>query len=200
MILDAYREVPRFDLPEWTRAKFDVSVKMPPRTTADTCRQMLRNLLTERFHMVASVETRDVPTYVLKVAKSGLKMKPAAGPPSDPKTALRSKLEGGRNIYTFRGAPWDRVAGIIDGWALFAAQFGVAESDMVIDETGLSGYYDGDLEFDTPSAAKAADPSLSMGPPLKDAVVDQLGLIMEVRKAPRKILVIKSSDHLPTEN
>ena len=66
------------------------------------------------------------------------------------------------------------------------------------DETGLTGYYDGDLEYTIPLTSQ-----LEQFPPtesLPDAVVRQLGLTLELRRAPGKVLVIRSSDRTPTEN
>lgn len=107
-IRDAYGNVVEdFDLPEWLRnnGTFAVSVKIPPNTSADTCREMLRNLLAERFHLVADVETRELPRYFVKVAKSGLKLKPVDGPPANLNAAIDRGLENDFTRWTFHGAP-----------------------------------------------------------------------------------------------
>ena len=48
---------------------------------------MLKTMLAERFHLVLHAEMRQVPNYSLVVAKSGPKIKPAAG--GDPRTSSR---------------------------------------------------------------------------------------------------------------
>src|SRR5262249_12013532 len=61
LVIDAYElDADQFDLPDWGRNRLDVKVVMPPNTSTDTCRQMLRSLLGERFHLVTAVETRDL--------------------------------------------------------------------------------------------------------------------------------------------
>jgi uncharacterized protein (TIGR03435 family) len=73
--------------------------------------------------------------------------------------------------------------------------FRITEIDSVIDETGLTGYYDGTFAF---------DPLLSLhnesAESLKDSVARQLGLTLELRRTPGKVLVVRSADRTPTEN
>ena len=80
LIVEAY-DADRFDLPDWGRDRFDVSVKIPAGASVDSCKAMLRALLAERFHLIVSIESRVMPMYFLKVAPGGLKLKPVAGPP-----------------------------------------------------------------------------------------------------------------------
>ena len=77
-----------FGGPGWIdSAGFDIDAKapvIPGQSRADELqigRVMLQALLENRFHLRTHVETRDLPIYVLTVAKSGLKMKHA---PCDP--------------------------------------------------------------------------------------------------------------------
>jgi uncharacterized protein (TIGR03435 family) len=201
MVIDAYETGPddRFDLPEWGRNLFDVRAKMPPNSDVAGCREMLRNLLAERFHMVTALKTVDVPTYFLKVAKGGLKLKTVDGPPADLRASSSVKTENGRSHWTFRGAPMSRVMLPVRADIAIAARAGVFETDRVIDETGLTGYYDGELDFQG-SSQSSTDGQLREAPALKDALIEQAGLTLELRKAPGKILVVVSSDRIPTEN
>jgi uncharacterized protein (TIGR03435 family) len=59
--------------------------------------------------------------------------------------------------------------------------------DPVLDETGLKGLYDLNLDF-TVDENIAAE-----GPRIFEAVQDQLGLKLEARKAPVEVIVI---DHI----
>ena len=201
LVIDAYQGVvDRFELPTWaSSSRFDLSVKMPPHTNAEACKQMLRNLLAERFHMVTAMETVEMPTYFLKVAKSGLKLKPVDGPPADPRASRSLKTENGRSHWTFRGAPMSSVFIPVQAGVATGARIGVFGTDRLIDETGLTGYYDGELEFQNSPQANAED-QFSQAPTLQDALIQQAGLTLELRKAPGKILRIRSSDRLPTEN
>lgn len=80
-----------------------------------------------------------------------------------------------------------------------AARAGIFGTDRLVDETGLTGYYDGELEFQNSSQANADDP-FPQAPTIDVALIEQTGLTLELRKAPGKILRIRSSDRLPTEN
>jgi|HubBroStandDraft_1064217.scaffolds.fasta_scaffold384469_2 hypothetical protein len=60
--------------------RFTVDATMPPDTTGDQTRAMLRNLLADRFKVQVHRETKSLPTYSLAVAKSGLKI-PDTPPP-----------------------------------------------------------------------------------------------------------------------
>jgi uncharacterized protein (TIGR03435 family) len=72
--------------------KYDIAVKIPPGATKEQFRQMLANLLAERFQLKVHHETKQLPVYELVVGKNGPKLKesvkdpdaiaPAAGPPS----------------------------------------------------------------------------------------------------------------------
>lgn len=102
VIRDAYSSsVDDFDLPQWMVANYAISVKMPPKTSVDTCRDMLRNLLAERFHMVTGVENRDVYRYFVKVAKSGVKLKSVDEPPAGHQ-ARNSTITDGQNTFYLR--------------------------------------------------------------------------------------------------
>jgi uncharacterized protein (TIGR03435 family) len=197
-------EVDDFEIPKWTqglRSLFAVSVSIPPGTTFRTCRKMLQNLLAERFHMVVGVETREVSRYYVKVAKSGLKLK-SAKPPDDPNTSYSFDVKDGNIRYVFRGASASRVFNTIRTAVLLNTQVQSALSAdsriaAVIDETGLTGYYDGELQLPSPLASS---PKQDLSETLEDALTRQLGLTLELRRAPGKVLVIRSSDRTPTEN
>jgi uncharacterized protein (TIGR03435 family) len=70
-------------------SRYVVDATMPPGTTKEELRAMLRNLLMERFHLAFHRETRNFPGYELVVAKGGAKLKestpaPAASTPTAP--------------------------------------------------------------------------------------------------------------------
>lgn len=198
LVEDAYRnEVDGFDLPQWPGSlSFAVNVSIPPNTSIGTCQQMLRNLLSERFHMVTAMEARDVERYYLKLAKSGLKLEPVSGPPADPNASVKSEAKDGLVRYTFRAAPASRVFSAVTAAAILDARRRSLRIAGIVDETGLTGYYDGELEFTLPS-----QPAQSPLPEsLEEAIARQLGLTLELRKVPGKILVLRSADRMPTEN
>ncbi len=205
LVRNAYEDmVDTIDFPQWVfdAGTFAISVKIPPNTDARTCRAMLRNLLTERFHLVVALEPRDVGRYHLKVAKSGLKMKAVSGPPSDPGSDYGTRLEGSNVRETFHGATIARIIYILENPAVMDARtrgyttnssFSFAAG--IVDETGLTGYYDASIVL--PIRPPAPD---ELTESLDDALRNYLGLTLELRRSPGKVLVIRSGDRVPTEN
>ena len=186
-----------FDLPVWTNSsRFALSVKIPPHTTVAKCREMLRNLLTERFHLVLAEETRQLPRYSLKVAKSGLKLKLASQPAPDQSAVTTVPSDHLR--LAFRGASMARIVTSIENFIELDARFRRVErfKPVVVDQTGLSEYYDGGLDFTLPPLGEKFPATES----LEDAVLRQLGLTLEMRKVPGRVLVLRSADQMPTDN
>lgn len=195
VIRDAYQgSVDDFDLPQWTVAFYAISVKMPLNTPVDTCRAMLRNLLADRFRMVTGVENRDVYRYFVRVAKSGLKLKSVDEPPAGHQTHT-STVTDGRVRIEFDAAPMRSILLYVGNQVVLNApkRSPISIADLV-DETGLTGYYTGVFRS---SAMPGADPSVQTP---EEASEEQLGLTWQLRKAPGKVLVIRSSAHTPTEN
>ena len=58
--------------PKWLATqRYSITAKLPPRTTREECRLMLRNLLNERFQMRLRTETKSFRVYYLVVSKNG---------------------------------------------------------------------------------------------------------------------------------
>ena len=56
--------------PAWLKEnRYDIFAKVPPGTTPEEAKAMMRNLLKERFELKIRREMRDLPAYVLTVAK-----------------------------------------------------------------------------------------------------------------------------------
>ena len=65
--------------PNWLELdRFDVSAKIPPETSVDLQKQMLRSLLEERFKLVSHKDTQPLTTHVLIAGKKP-QLKEAAG-------------------------------------------------------------------------------------------------------------------------
>jgi uncharacterized protein (TIGR03435 family) len=195
-----YDEVDDFDFPDWTRglrSLVAVGVKIPPDTTRRSCRKMLQNLLAERFHMVTGVETREVFRYYVKVAKPGLKLKSVA-PPAEPNAGYTLNIQNGVQHFVLRGAPASRVFSVVRAATLLNALSDQPRIAAVIDETGLTGYYDGEFQLPSPLASNRKQDFLPET--LGDALERQVGLTLELRKAPGKVLFVRSSDRTPSEN
>jgi uncharacterized protein (TIGR03435 family) len=180
---------------------------------------MMQALLEDRFHLKIHRETREVPVYLLTVAKGGPKLRPfvegtctehvpgAVQPGPDEKpwcgTAGMRTVRNGPNVT------WDEVGASFLNFSLF---FGIVLDRPVIDKTGITGPFDFHLTFapdettagvaspfapDSSMSASLPDPA--RGPSIFTAFQDQLGLKLEAGKGPSEVLVI---DHIerPSEN
>jgi uncharacterized protein (TIGR03435 family) len=210
-------------LPGWaTTDRFDIEAKTdgdPAKDTKDQMRLMMQSLLADRFGLKARYETRQVPVFVLTLAKPGrmgpqLRAHPADRPcssaiPTAGEPGPDATVDGGypRLCGGFLGMPATVPGRMREGgrnvtMAFIASHFIADFAERpVIDQTGLSGTFDIVVEFvpDTngPGGGDSqADPS---GPTFLQALKEQLGLRLESQKGPAQVLVIDHVDH-PTEN
>ena len=200
--------------PDWSRtARFDIEAKVAaadvPALKAlsfDQRRMQAQQILTERFGLVVHHETRELPEFVLTVAKGGPKLAAAKIDPEHPMSP------GSRGNFRMSNSPAGhrlqaqgaRIDGLLP---LLSNETG----RTVVDKTGLAGNYDFTLtwtpeppEGPPPSAdvggvTQSPTPSGDAGPTLFTAIEEQLGLRLESTKGPVDVLVI---DHVerPTEN
>ncbi len=154
--------------------------KLTDRQRKEQSEPMLRAMLADRFKLKVHEETRVLPVYALVVAKSGFKLKQSQAP-----VALYGMVTNRGRIYIHGGPIGARF---IVGLSNFTGR-------VVVDKTGLTGWYDIDLKW-TPDEDLAAGAS---GPTLFTALEEQLGLKLISDKAPVDVLVV---DHIerPTEN
>jgi uncharacterized protein (TIGR03435 family) len=164
--------------PDWIdTATFDIVARMPAGATEKQVPIMLQKLLVDRFHLKAHRQTKDLPVYLLTVAKGGVKAHPA-----DPKDAagMRESSVGtgsvdlpGRNMTT--EALVEVLSHVVDR--------------PLVDRTGLAE------EFAFKMRWHSGD-ELS----LFDAIRQNLGLKVDSGKAPIEVLVIEHVDRVPVEN
>jgi uncharacterized protein (TIGR03435 family) len=165
---------------------------------------MLQNLLVERFRLGIHRETRDLPVYVLSIAKNGPKVQEAKsgdtypdgfkGPDGKP-VGHAGPMSWGNGRLIGQGIPLSQVA------AALSQQLG----RTVQDQTELKGNYDIKLEW-TPDEPQRPQPGAgnavatdSPSTSLFTAIQEQLGLKLESHKAPVDILVIDHAEP-PPEN
>ncbi len=220
LIMAAYR-IGSFQLsaPAWLDAKaFDIDAKVPPGATRAQLREMLQNLLIERFHLALHPERRVMPIYTLIVGKNGPKLKESAEkagadtaddfdplPPAPP-NELELDHEGypvvppreGSWLVALRSGPartHQLNASMQDLAALLSKQL----ARPVTDATGLQGRYEFTLSWmaDVPAAGAL---TAEAGPDLLAAVRQQLGLKLEAAKGPVEVLVIDHLERDPIEN
>lgn len=148
--------------PGWLDSDFvQVDATMPPDTSKAQFREMLRNLIADRFKLQSHAATREVSGYALTVTGNGPKMKESAASPapqggdeSHPQPSPRSRQIGpdGFPIPTPRvgpflmilGMPGDRARMVVQQKTMreLADALGPMLKCKVTDETGLTAKYD----------------------------------------------------------
>jgi uncharacterized protein (TIGR03435 family) len=168
--------------PDWLKhVKVDIKAKLPADTPRTEMTTALQALLAERFNMTVHRETRELPMYVLTVAKGGAKIKPAA----DPKGTAR--------IYQLRGLYKARNESIANFSQMLSRTLDRAVTDM----TGLTGTFDFALDY-APLDPRFSDPAGAQS--IFTALQEQLGLKLESRKGPVELLMIDRMEKTPTKN
>jgi len=183
--------------PGWIAAdQWDISAKpdsgVPPGPDGNLkLRAMMRSLLADRFKLVVREEIREMPVYGLVVAKSGSKLQPS------PEGSKGCGIRGNGVELNFTKCALADVAQALSN------QVG----RTVIDETGIKGDFDLKIQFapEQNGAGKPADGSEkpvaveSEGPSIFTAIQEKLGLRLESKKGPVKIIVIEQAERA-TEN
>jgi uncharacterized protein (TIGR03435 family) len=137
----------------------------------------LQALLGDRFQLKVHREQKVMPAYSLVFVKS--KLQPAAEPDT------RGYMQ--RGIGHLKGKNVD-----MRFLCVWLARF---VDRVVVDETGLPGGYDFELNWSPevrPSATPTENPP--QGPDIFTAVQEQLGLKMQSRKEPIEIIVIDHAE------
>ncbi len=197
------------DAPKWAATRrFDVLAKAPDAASEagaagvpvnlDAMRIMMRALLTDRFSLKVHNEDRPVPIYDLVVSKSRLK---TTDPAQRAGCAQSGGIHPGATValftYTCHGTTMSQLA------ARLRTLLGSEEIDRpVIDATNLEGAWDFEFSWSPPSPAQPnpnaiAPPLTDVGPPIKDALNEQLGLKLERRNRPMPVLVVDHVDENP---
>jgi uncharacterized protein (TIGR03435 family) len=186
--------------PAWTDSDlYDILASTPGdiQPNLDEQMAMLRKLLTDRFQLTFHREPKELPVFALTTAKGGPKLKPSTAPPSELpyliNTVYPEEKGGVRILLPARNATMMQFAAMLQRAVLDRA---------VVDQTGLSGRYDFDLEWtpdenqfggNLPRSVDATRPSLFV------AMQEQLGLRLEATRGPVSALVIDRVER-PSEN
>ncbi len=170
---------------------YDVQATYPAGTSKSQIQLMLQRLLTERFNLRTHWEVRDSPVYVLKSAKSGLKVRKSPNPPAG--ETLTMSIGNGADGWSLRTAP----AGITISKLVQYLNNNFIFDRMVIDNTGLEGYYDINLLMkpDPDATGKLPDAETFVA-----ALESQLGLVLQKETSPVNTLIVDHIDTTPTPN
>ena len=172
---------------------------------------MMQRVLEDRFHLKLHREVREVPVYLMTVARGGLKLEVTKegsclhpDPLEFPKPEV---LAGGKPQCGVITAPTrDGSHFVLDERGLTLASFSKLFKIgglLVIDRTGLTGTYDIHLEWESspslPASPEAEGASESPDTSITSSMRKQLGLQLSPGKGPRDVLVIDRLER-PTEN
>lgn len=200
------------NVPGWVDStRVDIVAKADPKYSVQDLQSMLQPLLVDRFKLKFHREMRDMDVYVMSLANAdgrlgpkleksqtnceelGAQPRSALAPPKPGELPACGSVPGGPGHMIFRGF----------GMGPFVQVLGLAtRGRQVIDQTGLTGGYNIDLQY-TPEALSAAaiaarggqppaqaaqvDPN---GPDLFTAMREQLGLKLEGRKMALEVMVV----------
>lgn len=168
--------------------RFDIEAKAEsPSATYEELKIMLQNLLSDRFKLRLRHEIKDIPGYVLSVAKSGVKLKESRNDQDRPSLILRgasinkfdavNRLNLDLNTITARKISMSRFVDALSN---------LPNGGPVLDNTGLTGSYDFTVSWEP-------------GESPSTVLQNRLGLRMEPQKIPVEFLIVDHAE-MPTEN
>lgn len=167
--------------PAWINSdRYDLIGKANGASSESELRQMVRQLLAERFKLSLRRETKDLSVYALAGGKKGPKLHESA-----PDAKSRVRGEGSNMVFEHYSM------------AQLAEYLSRPRSidRPVVDMTGLAGDFDFRIEFmdsnpESPADAKQGAERAVSDPGFAARVASQLGLKLEARTAPAEFLVI----------
>jgi len=191
--------------PVWLDSdRFDIVATAPAQAPGDAVREMLRALLTERYGLRMHAETREMPVYLLRLMRTD--------------GTLGSNLR--RSTMDCAGRPSSVVAGqvrcgvlVSQGPASASLRGGGSTIDSfvrllgdfldrpLIDESGLTGTFDLELEFSAPRSSMPgtlapgglAAAGLDDVPAVFTAVREQLGLKLDAQRGRAEVWVVDAA-------
>jgi uncharacterized protein (TIGR03435 family) len=208
------------DAPRWTsETRFDIEATTSAGVTEAQARAMLRTLLAQRFGLVTRAEKRELPLYILRRQEKGTlgpglqpsgpecraftipKNVPPPPPPPPPTEIDRQTMWLGTSVgrcpvlfITMAASSHMTMRELT--MATLARRLTTQLDRLVLDRTGLEGFFDVDLTYVSESQALSGGSEASA---LIPAIREQLGLRLEATRAPVEVLVIDRVEQ-PTEN
>jgi uncharacterized protein (TIGR03435 family) len=193
--------------PSWLEYdRFDVVALVPPNTTPDTQKLMLRTLLADRFKLAVRRDTRPTAGLVLVMGKGKHKLKEAgdstAAPGCQTQAVPAPAPSGvpGQFVLPMTGLACHNVTMETFSVDLKRLSAGYV-TNAVLDQTGLKGSWDFELKFTQRALLSiAASVDGASGTSLLDAIDKQLGLKLEERDIPTPVLLVEQVNAKPTAN
>lgn len=192
--------------PDWIDSqRYDINAKAAGAVKEEELRRMLQSLLADRLKLAFHREIRDLPVFVLTVAKDGLKIKASEG---EGESAFQPVKGGGKLAITV----------VHTSMGQFADQLRSPLQGPVLDETGLKGGFDFTVDVgkylsldqgqgirrdgDGPrgEGGRGGPDGATIETAIVLALRDELGLQLARKKAPVDMIVIEKAEKVPTEN
>ena len=155
----------------------------------DQRRQLLQALLADNFKLVLHRETRDIPTFVLSIAKNGPRLEEAKpgnryldgikasdGSPAGPHRMTITKIMGNRELEA-QALPVENLVRLFSEYL----------DRPVVDRTGLTGEYDFKLILPENFAKATSSEAFA-------AIEEQLGLKIDPQMTPKEFLTIDRAE------
>ena len=195
--------------PDWARSEaYDIVGRYPADAVPHAAyKQMVEKALVERFGLKTHRETREMPVYRLVMARPDRQLGPrltasavdceqwfaekkpqlGAGSPS-------ALAPGGRRMACAMMAQRRQIVGGTQPISRLTRSLESMVGRFVIDDTGLTGNYDIDLEF-APTIEAGGNPAAADGAPsIFTALQEQLGLKLDADRRPMGVVVIDAID------
>lgn len=156
---------------------YDITAKTSASATEEQMRTMMRELLTERFHLKFHKEKQERRVWLLTVAKSGSKMKPSA-PDTVPYRA--------NNAFSMTARGFTM--------AEFADYVSDPMGAVIVDNTGLSGRFDFLVDFRPYVDMEQRDVRPDATAVIRAAAKGEMGLEMTAAKQMVEVLIVDHAD------
>ena len=178
--------------PDWIDSeRFDIEAAPSATVTrpgTSQVMQMIRSLLASRFRLVTHTEQRELPIFVLTLARTDGTLGPKLRRSTAGCSAPVEKRAGPSACGMQRSRGYIEAHGMtIDTILLHGLMPNLDR--VVVDRTGLTGEFDWTLEWAAEQGSNNADP---LGPSIFTATQEQLGLRLEPARGPVEVLVIDS--------
>jgi uncharacterized protein (TIGR03435 family) len=193
--------------PVWLAdARFEIVAKAPAGSGEADFPEMMRTLLAVRFQLKAHTEPKEYSGFALVVGKDGPKLTRSAPPPGG-----RGSLGGYPQVSRIRlqGGGGGNVEYKDISMELLARNLTNLIGRPVLDETGLTGRYDIELEYTAFDSANgtgirvvggaAPPPEAEPGDSLFTSI-QKLGLKLKSRQVAGEVVIVDRIEKTPTEN
>jgi bla regulator protein blaR1 len=185
---------------EWN--SFDIDARVGHDATDDQVRLMAQSLLADRFDLKLHRETRELPEYLVTIAKGGPKLRPASEQPMEVRIEDRHFSQA---KSTCSVTLWQEGAHLICHGATIEQILAEAVGELkapVADRTGLTGIYDVNVLYlpDWRKMQPETETFATTGPSLSQAFQELLGLKLEKGKGPVEVIVVDHFEKKPREN